>query len=116
MRRFELHREVDESGISGTGIVAEGVAFSDGTAALRWKAQYKSTAVYQSMVDVEAIHGHNGQTKIVWFDISPEDRRATVSRLLKRAYECPPSEGTDCALAAIYALSHSSEKPPGFPQ
>lgn len=111
MRRFELHREVDESGISGTGVVAEGVAFSDGTAALRWKAQYKSTAVYQSMADVEAIHGHNGQTKVVWFDPSAEDRRATVVRLLKRANACPPSEGTDCALAAIHALSHPSERP-----
>lgn len=30
MRRFELHREEDVSGVSGTGVVAEGVAFSDG--------------------------------------------------------------------------------------
>jgi hypothetical protein len=111
MRRFELHREVDESGISGTGVVAEGVAFSDGTAALRWKSEFKSTAVYQTMADVEAIHGHNGQTKVVWFDASPEDRRETVKRLLERALACPPAEGTDCAFAAIHALSHPSERP-----
>ncbi len=42
--------------------------FHDGTAALRWRSQFKSTAVYQSITDLEAIHGHNGQTKIVWID------------------------------------------------
>jgi hypothetical protein len=68
MNRFELHREVDETGVSGVGVVAEGVMFHDGTAALRWRSQFKSTAVYQSITDLEAIHGHNGQTKIVWID------------------------------------------------
>lgn len=35
MNRFELVRDVDVTGISGTGVVAEGVEFSDGTVALR---------------------------------------------------------------------------------
>jgi len=69
MRRFQLHREVDETGISGTGIIAEGVEFTDGTASLRWLSEFKSTAVYASMTDLEAIHGHQGQTKIVWLDV-----------------------------------------------
>jgi len=68
MLRFELHRDTDESGVSGVGVVAEGVMFHDGTAALRWKSQYKSTAVYGNMTDLEAIHGHGGQTRIVWID------------------------------------------------
>src|SRR4051794_16547249 len=34
--RFELHRDQDISGVSGVGVVAEGVAFTDGTVALRW--------------------------------------------------------------------------------
>lgn len=68
MRRFVLNRVEDETGISGTGVVAEGVVFSDGTAALRWKSEFRSTAVYASMSDVEAIHGHGGKTLIVYFD------------------------------------------------
>lgn len=68
MRRFELHRDEDKTGISGIGIVAEGVVFQDGSAVLRWRSQYKSTAVYNSMDDVKAIHGHEGQTRIVWID------------------------------------------------
>lgn len=65
MRTFELHRIEDESGVSGTGIVAEGVEFDDGSCALRWKTEHKSTAVYESMRTLEKIHGHNGKTKVV---------------------------------------------------
>jgi len=36
MRRFLLVRDCDPSGVSGTGIVAEGVQFSDGTAVMHW--------------------------------------------------------------------------------
>ena len=31
MRNFNLIRHIDVSGLSGTGVVAEGVVFSDGT-------------------------------------------------------------------------------------
>lgn len=69
MRRFRLNRQNDPTGISGTGIVAEGVMFSDGTAALRWCSEFRSTAVYTSMDDVNAIHGHDGATTIEWDDV-----------------------------------------------
>lgn len=68
MRRFYLIRDADATGVSGTGIVAEGVVFEDGTAALRWKTQRTSTAVYASVDDIVAIHGHNGKTKVVFLD------------------------------------------------
>ena len=72
MRRFELHRDTDETGISGTGVIAEGVEFGDGTATLRWKTSTRSTGFYDSMRDLETIHGHQGQTRIVWVDEAPE--------------------------------------------
>lgn len=65
MRTFELHRIEDETGISGTGIVAEGVEFHDGTCALRWRTAHRSTSFYENRKTVEAIHGHNGKTKLV---------------------------------------------------
>lgn len=68
MRRFHLLRQEDETGVSGTGIIAEGVVFTDGQVVLRWMTQYKSTAVYNSIKEVEKIHGHNGLTKIIWRD------------------------------------------------
>ncbi|MCL8026324.1 hypothetical protein [Nocardioides bruguierae] len=68
-RRFELHRDVDVSGISGTGVVAEGVAFTDGSAVLRWTAGvHHSTVVWPDIASVEIIHGHGGATRVLWID------------------------------------------------
>lgn len=68
MRKFWLHREEDVSGISGTGVVAEGVQFSDGSCVIRWLGDLTSTNSYHNMAALEAIHGHDGKTKIVWED------------------------------------------------
>lgn len=61
-RTFDLVRLQDVSGISGTGIVAEGCVFSDGTTALRWLTEHRSTVVYESAREALAIHGHGGAT------------------------------------------------------
>ena len=68
MRRFILARTEDVSGISGTGTVAEGIMFSTGRAVLQWVTRLRSVAVYDSIEDVEAIHGHDGRTAIQWVD------------------------------------------------
>lgn len=76
IRRFLLVRDKDESGISGTGIVAEGCEFTDGTAVLRWSvapgnpgAGYPTTVHHDGGIEsVAAIHGHYGNTKIDWLD------------------------------------------------
>lgn len=59
MRTFQLHRN---------GIVAEGVQFSDGAAALHWLGQHRSTALYTSMADLRAVHCHDECTEVVWLD------------------------------------------------
>lgn len=68
MRRFVLRRVVDSTGISGTGIVAEGVQFSTGWIALTWLSQWTSVVFYTSIQHVIQIHGHEGRTQIVWID------------------------------------------------
>lgn len=68
MRRFQLQRDVDVSGISGVGTVADGVVFSDGVTVVRWRGERQSTVVWPGIEDVEAIHGHGGATRIVWVD------------------------------------------------
>lgn len=68
MRRFRLRRLEDESGISGTGLVAEGVEFEDGTCALRWRTKFTSTAIYASIEALRNIHGHDGKTIIEMID------------------------------------------------
>lgn len=69
MRTFVLQRDHDETGISGTGTVAEGIQFSDGTVALRWiVGEDRSSVFWQSIDSVERIHGHGGHTRIAWTD------------------------------------------------
>jgi hypothetical protein len=66
MKMFHLLRMEDESGISGTGVIAEGVEFTDGVVVMRWTTDHKSTAIYESVKDVQTIHGHGGKTQIIW--------------------------------------------------
>jgi hypothetical protein len=68
MRLFELHRDVDVTGVSGTGVVASGVQFDDGTTVIRWKGETPSTVVWEDLADAESIHGHVGSTRFVWLD------------------------------------------------
>jgi hypothetical protein len=78
MRLFHLVRHEDETGISGTGVVAEGVEYTDGQVSLRWLTGTASTAVYASIADVRTIHGHGGKTEVVWLGIAvqPDDALA----------------------------------------
>lgn len=76
MRAFRLYRIIDETGVSGTGIVAEGVEFHDLTVAMRWTAAYRSTCLYDRIEDVEKIHGHNGSTRIDFLPIDERPRRS----------------------------------------
>lgn len=67
-RRFQLHRDKDVTGFSGTGIVADGVRFPDGTAAMRWRGKHRSTVVWEDLADAMVVHGHDGATRLVWVD------------------------------------------------
>lgn len=64
MKPFWLDRLIDETGISGTGIVAEGIQFSNGKCALSWLTKLSSVAIYDDIKTVEDIHGHDGKTVI----------------------------------------------------
>lgn len=64
MTEFTLHRYADVSGVSGTGDVAFGVEFPDGAVAVRWPGEHPSTAAWNDIRDVEAIHGHGGSTVV----------------------------------------------------
>lgn len=70
IRTFHLVRHVDVSGVSGTGVIAEGSQFTDGSVALRW-LQHPSTAVWPSLDDVLAVHGHQGATEARFLDELP---------------------------------------------
>jgi|GEM_PF-727292 len=67
-RLFELYRIEDETGVSGTGVVAHGAVFEDGTVAMRWLTKHRSTTLFDSLDEVREIHGHGGKTEIRFLD------------------------------------------------
>jgi hypothetical protein len=68
MRYFYLKRIQDESGVSGEGIVAEGVEFTNGQCAMHWLTQFSSIAIYPSLKELINIHGHEGKTKVEYYE------------------------------------------------
>lgn len=71
MRPFLLLRAEDASGVSGTGAVAEGVVWADGSVALHWLTRTPSWVLYKSIEDVEHIHGHGGKTRVWYIPLQP---------------------------------------------
>jgi hypothetical protein len=70
-RLFELVRKRDVSGVTGTGVVADGVRWTDSTVTLRWKGDHPATAVWDSVDSILAVHGHEGATVVRWLDGEP---------------------------------------------
>jgi hypothetical protein len=68
MKRFIFYRHTDVSGVSGTGVVVEGVQFSDGTVAIRWISDRPSTVIWNDINDAIRVHGHDGATELRWLD------------------------------------------------
>ncbi|WP_238163764.1 hypothetical protein [Kribbella pittospori] len=94
-RTFELVRYRDPSGVSGTGVVAEGCEFSDGSVALRWCGDNPATAVWPNLHSVLAVHGHHGATEVRWIEAQPAARAhpaADIDHLFDELHEIRPPE------------------------
>ena len=65
IQEFHLQRVVDESGISGTGVVARGCVLPSGLAVMEWLSFHSSVTFFRQLSDIEAIHGHDGKTLVV---------------------------------------------------
>ena len=73
MKMFYLKRVEDESGVSGTGRIAQGFIFDNGKVALTWLSEHPSITIYDSIGEVSAVHGHGGKTEVV---MEPDYKRA----------------------------------------
>jgi hypothetical protein len=71
-RRFHLQRDTDITGVSGTGHVADGILWTDGTASVRWLGERPSIVHWDDIAHAEHVHGHGGATRIVWDDHEPD--------------------------------------------
>lgn len=65
-RLFTLVRETDVSGTSGTGVVAEGVEWSNGRVTISWLSPIPTQESLDNIAAVDKIHGHDGRTRVVF--------------------------------------------------
>jgi hypothetical protein len=68
VRLYDLYRDEDPSGVSGTGHVAEVCEFSTGWCVVSFlphTAGIPNVIVYGNLTHVVAIHGHEGKTRLV---------------------------------------------------
>jgi hypothetical protein len=90
MELFQLNRKVDTSGVSGTGIVAQGVKFDNGKVAVTFiSGPVSSVIVYDSFGDALKVHGHGSHT-------IPEEVAAT-------------NQESALAMAKVHAYDHSKK-------
>jgi hypothetical protein len=76
-RPFVLVRYYDPSQVSGTGVVAEGTEWTDGSASVRWRGSDPTVAYWPGGVEaIERIHGHGGSTEVLFPDELPANRTA----------------------------------------
>lgn len=74
MRRFLVYRKEDESGVSGTGYIAEGVEWTDGSMELKWTTRHRLPGHgYPTVKEFLNLHGHEDRTTIIWIDDAPEE-------------------------------------------
>ncbi len=70
-RTFTMIRLFDETGVSGTGPVVEGVVFPDGQTVIWWNTEESSTTMFKSFEVFQHIHvdSHEAnRTQIQWHD------------------------------------------------
>lgn len=75
MRTFEMIRNADETGVSGTGLVLEGIEFSNGEVVVCWESKKhpNSISIFASFADFEDVHitpHPSNKTEIIWHDAS----------------------------------------------
>lgn len=70
-RRFVLNRTKDHSGVSGVGVIAQGVEFANGKVVISWLTPISSLGFFDSISTLDAIHGHEGSTEVVWEPDAP---------------------------------------------
>lgn len=83
MKMFWLKRDEDVSGTSGCGVVAEGVIFENGQAAMHWLSNLQSVAIYPNIKTLIAIHGHENRTKVVYE--LPRSRNKKGNKIRRRS-------------------------------
>jgi hypothetical protein len=65
-KQFYLLRKEDVSGVSGEGIIAQGVILHSGQVVMEWLTANGSIAIYKSIDEIQVLHAHGGKTEVVY--------------------------------------------------
>lgn len=73
LRSFKIERQHDQSGVSGTGVVLEGVVFSTGVTVIHWLTPMPggSVTIWQTFEQFMSVHvgSHpENRTRVHWDD------------------------------------------------
>lgn len=101
-RGFLLIRHIDISGVSGTGPIAEGTEWTDGSASLRWRGIHAATTFFEAGVrTILAVHGHGGSTDLLYVDGQNGQAARTAQDLQYplTTGQRVPTASTDCLSA-----------------
>ncbi|MFR9753921.1 hypothetical protein ACL02S_23180 [Nocardia sp. 004] len=87
---FVLRRDIDVTGYSGTGDVADLVQWPDGTVSMRWRGDVRTFQNADQLADIDDIHGHDGASRLVEErivhieDLDPELAAAVQAAIISR--------------------------------
>jgi hypothetical protein len=85
MKTFYMLRHEDIHNNSGTGVVAEGVIFDDGSGAFTWLTDIKTVTVFMKISEVKRLHGHEGRTEIVIENVKKDIKKFQMCKEMARA-------------------------------
>jgi hypothetical protein len=108
---FVLRRYHDVTGVSGTGVVADGAWFpaaGKSVAVVRWRGERGSTVVWDNLMHVREIHGHDGATRIEFVPVG--DLVACLKDLIEVADMSPLSGDQVRALIVEHLTESSAEQ------
>lgn len=66
MRTFKLFREIDPTGLAGTGIIAEGVEFTNKKVIMCWLTEPSTIVYHENIESVEKINCSHSKSKIIF--------------------------------------------------
>lgn len=95
---FILRRHNDVTGVSGTGIVADGVLFpaaGKSRAVVRWRGERGSTVVWDHLGHVKEIHGHDGATVIELVPVGELIKALKAVAAIEPAVDLPLEDADD---------------------
>lgn len=68
IRCYVVIRDIDKTGVSGAGLVADVAVYPNGKAVISWRSGWRGVETQDSFADMVAVHGHHGATRFIPYE------------------------------------------------